>query len=343
MLNGLRYPIVQAPMAGVQDEVLAAAVSNAGGLGSLPCAMLNLDALQMSLENVCKLTDKPYNLNFFAHKTVPLTAEAKQVWLDTLAPYFKALNLDATQLADGPKRQAFNQEMLNVIAPFKPSVVSFHFGLPDVNLILAIKQWGGQVWSTATTVAEAKWLAENGADAIIAQGLEAGGHRGHFLKSDLDGQLNTLPLLSAIKQVVTIPVIAAGGIVDAKTVNQAITLGAIAVQVGTAYLLCDEAKTSDIHRHILQSDDAHHTKITNVFSGRAARGIVNRAIRELGPISKNAPSFPHASDAITALRKASEAKGLGDFTPLWCGQNATGCKAVSAKALTTILAKGLNA
>ena len=335
------FRLIQAPMAGAQDERLAAAVSNAGGLGSLPCAMLSLDGLKGAMSRLTKLTEHAYNLNFFAHESVPLTPEAEQAWLTTLSPYFHEFGLDPKQLAAGPKRQAFNQAMLDVIAPFKPKVVSFHFGLPDKTLMTPIQQWGGQVWSTATTVEEAVWLAQHGADAIIAQGLEAGGHRGHFLKPNLSGQLTTLDLVQAITKVVSTPVIAAGGIVDAQTVKQAMNAGASAVQVGTAYLLCDEATTSVVHRQALQAPGAHHTQITNVFSGRAARGIVNRAISELGPWNDTAPVFPHASDAMTALRKVNEANGLGDFSPLWCGQNAKGCLSVSAHSKTLELAQGL--
>ena len=336
------FPVIQAPMAGVQDERLTAAVCNAGALGSLPCAMLNLEALKDSLQRLTKLTDKPYNLNFFSHELLPLTDAAKHAWLTSLMPYFSEFGLDANQLVPGPKRQAFNQDMLDVIAEFKPKVVSFHFGLPKASLVEQIKQWGGQVWSTATTVDEAIWLENNGADAIIAQGLEAGGHRGHFLRSDLTGQLNTLDLLVECVQSVSLPVIAAGGVVDAKTVRAAMTSGASAVQVGTAYLLCHEATTSAVHRKALASSTAQYTAITNVFSGRAARGIVNRAINELGPLNQTAPPFPYASDAMTALSNVNEANGSGDFSPLWCGQDASGCRQVSAGEKTLELAQGLS-
>jgi nitronate monooxygenase len=228
-----------------------------------------------------------------------------------------------------------------VLAKFKPEVVSFHFGLPNEDLLLEIKSWGSKIISTATTVEEALWLEARGADAIIAQGLEAGGHRGHFLSDDLTEQLGTFSLLPQIIAAVDIPVIAAGGIVDAKTVRAAMAMGASAVQVGTAYLLCPECTTSDIHRAALQSEAAQHTALTNLFTGRPARGIMNRFMAELGPINNAAPDFPLASSAVAVLRSAAEQQGFGDFSPLWCGQNATGCQAIPAAELTRQLALGL--
>ena len=325
-------------MAGVQDHRLAVAVSNAGGLGSLPAAMLSLEALKAELTQLTSKTDKPYNVNFFCH-TPPVFSESREtVWRTALKPYYDELGLDANNIPTGPGRAPFTHEAADVLEAFKPPVVSFHFGLPAADLLARVKSWGSKVISSATTVEEALWLESRGADAVIAQGLEAGGHRGHFLNIDFDHdltrQLGTFALLPQIVQAVKIPVIAAGGIADAAGVKAALALGASAIQVGTAYLLCDEATTSQLHRAALKSTATQHTALTNLFTGRPARGIVNRLMRELGPISYTAPAFPLATAAIAPLRAAAEKSGNADFTPLWSGQNATGCREIGAAALT---------
>jgi nitronate monooxygenase len=189
-------------------------------------------------------------------------------------------------------------------------------------------------------VDEARWLEAHGADAIIAQGLEAGGHRGHFLSDDLAAQLGTMALVPQVVSAVRVPVIATGGIADARGVAAAMALGASAVQVGTAYLLCPEATTSAVHRAALASADARVTDVTNLFSGRPARGIVNRLMRELGPMSPLAPAFPLAASAVAPLRARAERGGRGDFSPLWSGQNASGCRELPAGEVTRALAEG---
>jgi nitronate monooxygenase len=203
-----------------------------------------------------------------------------------------------------------------------------------------VKGWGSKVLGSATTLDEAVWLEAHGADAVIAQGLEAGGHRGHFLSHDLTLQIGTLSLVPQLVRALGVPVIAAGGIADAQGVAAAMALGAAGVQVGTAFLLCPEATTSALHRAALQSDAARHTALTNVFTGRPARGIVNRVIRELGPIGSAPPAFPLATAGIAPLRTKAEAQGSGDFSPLWSGQNATGCKPLPAQDIVQSLAKG---
>ncbi|MFB2776556.1 NAD(P)H-dependent flavin oxidoreductase [Shewanella xiamenensis] len=339
-LFGIEFPIIQAPMAGVQGSTLAIAVSEAGGLGSLPCAMLSLEALEAELTEIRANTTKPINVNFFCHSEPQPQATKQATWLEQLAPYFAEFNLDSSVQPAGAQRTPYSKSQAEVLAKFKPEVVSFHFGLPDEELLLEIKSWGSKVISTATTVEEALWLEAHGADAIIAQGLEAGGHRGHFLSGDLTEQLGTFSLLPQVIAAVDIPVIAAGGIVDVATVRAAMTMGASAVQVGTAYLLCPECNTSAIHREALQSDAAQHTALTNLFSGRPARGIVNRFMAEMGPMNEAVPDFPLASSAVTGLRTAAERQGCGDFSPLWCGQNASGCQNIPAAELTRQLALG---
>lgn len=340
-LFGIELPIIQAPMAGVQGSALAIAVSQVGALGSLPCAMLSLEALDTALTHIRTQTTKPINVNFFCHHEPEPQAAKQAAWLNQLAPYFSKLGVNPDSQTVGAQRAPYTSTQAEVLAKFKPEVVSFHFGLPNEDLLLEIKSWGSKIISTATTVEEALWLEARGADAIIAQGLEAGGHRGHFLSDDLTEQLGTFSLLPQIIAAVDIPVIAAGGIVDAKTVRAAMAMGASAVQVGTAYLLCPECTTSDIHRAALQSEAAQHTALTNLFTGRPARGIMNRFMAELGPINNAAPDFPLASSAVVVLRSAAEQQGFGDFSPLWCGQNATGCQVIPAAELTRQLALGL--
>ncbi|MBC7891708.1 MAG: DUF561 domain-containing protein, partial [Sphingobacteriaceae bacterium] len=204
-----------------------------------------------------------------------------------------------------------------------------------------VRSWGSKILSSATTVNEARWLEAHGVDAIIAQGLEAGGHRGLFLTEDLSTQVGTLALVPQVVRAVRVPVIAAGGIASREGVAAALALGAAGVQIGTAYLLCPEALTSTVHRAALQSEAARHTVLTNLFTGRPARSIVNRFIREHGPLHAAAPAFPLAAAAVAPLRAHVESGGSGDFSPLWSGQNATGCQEIPAADLTWELAAGL--
>ncbi len=327
-------PIVQAPMAGVQNHRLAASVCEAGGLGSLPAAMLSLSDLQSELQALHQSTQNPYNVNFFCHAPPAPDDARQQAWHRTLAPYYRELGLDPETIPTGPGRVPFSAEAAHVLEAFRPAVVSFHFGLPSPELVARVKSWGSLVLSSATTVAEALWLQAHGADAIIAQGLEAGGHRGMFLTDELSTQVGTFALLPQIVQAVQLPVIAAGGISSAAGIAAAKALGAAGVQVGTAYLCSHEATTSALHRSALQSPAAQHTALTTLFSGRPARGIVNRLMRELGPLNAAAPAFPLATAAIAPLRAAGEAAGSSNFTPLWSGQNASGCRDLPAADIT---------
>lgn len=341
-LLGCQLPLIQAPMAGAQGVALAQAVCQAGALGSLPAAMLAPAGLQVALQTLSSACQGrwPWNLNFFCHPTPEPDAAAESAWRAALAPWFVEAGINPDQVPAGPGRLPFSHALADVVAPFAPPVVSFHFGLPAPDLLERVKSWGSVVLSSATTVQEARWLVDNGADAVIAQGLEAGGHRGHFLSDDLSLQMGCFALLPQIVAAVAVPVIAAGGIADAQGVRAALALGAAGVQVGTAYLCCPEATTSAPHRAALQSPAAQHTALTNLFSGRPARGIVNRLMRDLGPICPSAPAFPLASAAVTPLRAHFEALGRSDCTPLWSGQNASGCQALPAAELTRQLAQG---
>ncbi|MEY2690660.1 MAG: hypothetical protein RL375_4860 [Pseudomonadota bacterium] len=339
---GLDLPIIQAPMAGSQGVALALAVCHAGGLGSLPCALLNLvqqrEAVAALRAGLGDGSRRPFNLNYFCHRP-PTPDEAREAaWRAVLAPYFAELRLDASASVVAPVRAPIDAATAELLDELRPPVLSFHFGLPEPALLARLRSWGATLLSSATTLDEARWLQAQGVDAVIAQGLEAGGHRGHFLSDDLSRQLGTFALVPQLVKGLDVPVIAAGGIADAAGVAAALALGASAVQVGSAYLLCPEATTSAVHRAALASPAAAHTALTRLFSGRPARGIVNRLMTELGAMHPAAPDFPLASTALAPLRAAAEAQGSSDFSPLWCGQNASGCRAMPAGELTRALA-----
>ena len=347
--HGLR--LVQAPMAGSQNHQLASAVFKAGGLGSIPAAMLNAEQLQNELLAFQKSmadghhsqtwgTHLPVNVNFFCH-TPPAAQPAQEAaWRLKLTSTYQAHGIDPASVGSGPGRAPFSEESLQLMGQFKPAVVSFHFGLPKAEWVQQLKAWGLQVWSSATTVEEAQWLEQHGADAIIAQGLEAGGHRGMFLTADLNTQVSTLALVPQIVKAVKVPVIAAGGISNAAAVRAAKALGASAVQVGTAFLTSHEATTSALHRKALMSTQARQTALTNLFSGRPARGIVNKFMQDFGPLNVEAPAFPLATAAVAPLRAAAEAQGSSDYSPLWSGQNASDCEALPAADIAHKLLQG---
>lgn len=339
-LLGIDLPIIQAPMAGAQGSALAVAVSNAGGLGSLPCAMLGPDAMSKELSAIEAGTDRPFNVNFFCHAPPAPSAEREAAWRAALAPYYEEYGIDPDTIQPGPGRRPFGAEAAEVLEAIRPAVVSFQFGLPPADLLARVRTWGAKILGAATTVEEARWLEARGVDAVIAQGAEAGGHRSMFLSADVSTQIGTFALVPQVARAVRIPVIAAGGIADARGVAAAMALGAAGAVVGTAYLLCPEATTSAVHRAALTSEAARHTAFTNLFSGGPARGIVNRIMRELGPMSAAPPAFPLAATAIAPLRAKAESRGSGDFSPLWAGQNASGCKAIPAAELTRELAAG---
>ena len=325
-------------MAGVQGSRLAIAVANAGGLGSLPAALLTPEVLRSELLTMRAGTTAPYNVNFFCHQA-PVPHAARDLnWKQRLKPYYDEMGLAIDEVSTSATRTPFDAAQAELIAEFKPAVVSFHFGLPGASLLARVKSWGAIVMSSATTVAEARWLEGNGADVIIAQGAEAGGHRGMFLTNDITTQIGTFALVPQVVRAVSVPVVAAGGIADAQGVRAALELGATAVQVGTSFLLCDECDTSAVHRAALKSEGALHTVLTNVFTGRPARCIVNELVREVGPMSLDAPEFPLASTLVAPLRKHAEAMGSSSFSPIWAGQNATGCREISAAQITLELA-----
>ncbi len=329
---GCQLPIIQAPMAGAQDSRLAIAVCHAGGLGSLPCAMLSIEQIEREIVYIRANTASPFNVNFFAHHQVDYTPEMQNRWLQVLQPYYQQFGLSEQDICHTGGRQPFNQATADLLADLKVPLVSFHFGLPEDKLLQQIKASGAKVISTATTLTEARWLQAKGVDAIIAQGLEAGGHRGMFLHNDIATQSGTFALLPNLVKAIDLPVIAAGGISDAATSQCTFSLGADAVQAGTAFLLADEAKTKAGHKTALQSSKASDTRLTNIFSGGIARGIATPFIESLG-IHPAVPPFPHAAFVTDPIKNRAEQLGNNDFSAMWAGQNA--CLAVpgSAKAI----------
>jgi nitronate monooxygenase len=319
-LFGIELPLIQAPMAGPGTPELAMAVSDAGGLGSLPCAQLSLEQTRAALGRMGPAASRPFNLNFFAHTSPAVDPIRSLNWRARLAPYYVELGLDPESALPVAGRRPFDGDFCELVEEFRPTVVSFHFGLPQRGLLERVKAAGAKVISSATTVAEARWLEDHGCDAIIAMGFEAGGHRGSFLVEDMSRQVGTFALVPQVVDAVTVPVIAAGGVADARGIVAALALGAAAVQIGTAYLFCPEVKLPRVYFEALNRAGDDDTMITNVFTGRPARGIVNRVMREQGPLSSVTPPFPLAAAALAPLKEKSEAAGSGDFTNLWSGQ-----------------------
>jgi nitronate monooxygenase len=322
-LFAIDVPVLQAPMAGASDAELAIAVAKAGGLGALPAGMLDGEQVRAQVGQFrAAAKDKPLNLNFLAHK-MPVPNNAREnAWRERLKPYYLEFGIDPAAPVAGAARKPFDAAACAIVEEIRPAVVSFHYGLPEKELVARVKTAGCKIICSATTVGEARFLEANGCDAIIAQGLEAGGHRGMFLTTDVTTQIGLFALLPQVVDAVKIPVIATGGIGDARTMAAALTLGAAAVQIGTAFLLCPEAKILPPHRAALRTAHDESTVVTNVFSGRPARGLVNRAVRELGPISDIVPEFPLASGALAPLHAKAQAQGSGDFSPMFAGQAA---------------------
>lgn len=333
-LFGIDLPIIQAPMAGATTVDMVIATNRAGGLGSLPSAQLNVDGLRQALVEIRGSTKAPVNVNFFSHRSPPIDAASQARWRAMLASYYLEAGLDPAIPAAIAGRAPFDAAFCDVVEEFRPEVVSFHFGLPEQALVQRVKATGAKIISSATTVAEAIWLEANGADAVIAMGFEAGGHRGNFLSDDMTTQVGTMALVPQVVDAVRVPVIAAGGIADGRGVAAALMLGASAVQVGTAYLFCPEARIPDVHRSAIEASRDNSTAITNVFTGRPARGVVNRLMREIGPLSVDAPAFPTAGGALAPIRAKAEAASRDDFTSLWSGQGARLAPRMGAEELT---------
>ena len=337
-LVGTDLPIIQAPMAGAQGAAMAAAVCQAGGLGSLPCAMLDTDKARVEIGVIRQRAAGPLNVNFFTHEPTAPDPAADRRWREVLRPFYVEKGLDPDADMPAVNRAPFDASMCDMVEELKPEVVSFHFGLPAADLLARVKAAGCIVISSATSVKEAHWLAERGVDAIIAQGYEAGGHRGIFLGDDISRQAGTMALVPQVVDAVDLPVIAAGGIIDGRGIAAAFALGASAVQIGTAYLFTPEATITDMHRQALANASDDGTALTNLFTGRPARGLFNRIMHEISPISDKTPPFPTAGGALAPLKAAAEAEGMADFSSLWSGQAASLGRSMDAGLLTRTLA-----
>ncbi|CAM2151968.1 Nitronate monooxygenase [Pararobbsia alpina] len=337
-LVGVEHPIVLAPMAGPGGADLAIAVAAAGGLASLPCAQLSVDQARDAVRTIREKTSSPLNLNFFCH-TPPTPDPARSLaWRARLAPYYAELGLDAEAPLPSASRRPFDADYCALVEEVRPEVVSFHFGLPEASLLARVKATGARIFASATTVAEAQWLEARGVDVIIAMGFEAGGHRGNFLSDEMATQVGTFALVPQVVDAVKVPVIAAGGIADARGIVAAFALGASGVQIGTAYLFCPEAKVPEIHRQALREAHDDSTAVTNVFTGRPARGIMNRVMREMGPMAPVTPPFPLGGGALAPLRAKTEPSGVADFVNLWSGQASRLAREMPAGELTRKLA-----
>ncbi|WP_420138447.1 NAD(P)H-dependent flavin oxidoreductase [Sphingomonas sp.] len=314
-LFGIETPIVQAPMAAAQDAALAIAAIRAGALGSLPCALLTPDAVRAQVADVRAAVTGPLNLNFFCH-SLPGEVDDR-AWRAALQPYYREYGA-APPLAPPPLRQPFDEAMAALVADLRPQVVSFHFGLPDAPLLERVRSAGCRIIASANSPAEARWLADRGVDAVIAQGWEAGGHATCFLPADSSTRMGLFALVPQIVDAVDVPVIAAGGIADARGIAAAMMLGASGVQMGTAFLATPNSRISQFHRDRLGTEAGEVTVVTNLFTGRPARGLQTRLTRELGPTNPIVPPFPHGGDALAELRAHDPA----NFAAMWAGQAA---------------------
>lgn len=316
----LEYPIIQAPMSGATTPAMAAAAANAGAMGSLGCAEMPADRVAAELSAARKLTNRSLNVNFFVHAPPVPDAQRDREAVDRLAPWYDRLGAGAPQ-PPADVIPVFDEAMCETVIAGGPTVASFHFGLPDAALVGRLKAAGILILSTATSAEEARWLEAHGADAIIAQGAEAGGHNGWFLPrggADLTG---TMALVPRVVDAVRVPVIAAGGIADGRGVAAALMLGAAGVQVGTAFLATPECRVSDVHKQAVVAATGDDTLATRAFSGRHARGLANAFSREMA-VHRDWPDFPTMFAATGPIGAASVAAGLPDAVALWSGQAA---------------------
>ena len=330
-LVGTEHPIVQAPMAGAGGVELAVAAIEGGALGSLPCGMLSPGQVKEQVAELRSRTDRPFALNFFCH-SMPDELDDR-AWRALLQPYYE--EFEAEPGNGGAMRLPFDSDMAGVLEQLRAPIISFHFGLPAEPLLARVKSAGSLVIGNATTLEEALWLQDRGVDAIIAQGIEAGGHTGRFLGSSPAEAFGLFALIPLVADRIAVPVIAAGGIGDGRGIAAALTLGAGAVQLGTAYLHAPEARISDIHRARLCEG---RTLFTNLMTGGLARGLRGRLVDELGPVRSEAPPYPLASAALAPLRKAAEKQGEYGFGPMWAGQAAPLGRSLPAAELTRRLA-----
>lgn len=336
---GLTTPIIQAPMAGVSTPAMAAAVSNAGGLGSIALGASTPDAARAMIEQTATLTSRPFNANVFVHADPAPGADRARLWNRAIAPQFAAYGSEPPAEPRVIYRSfAHDDAMLAVLVETAPVVVSFHFGLPEPDRIRALKNAGCLLFASATSLEEAREIEAAGIDAIVAQGWEAGGHRGVFDPDAADDRLGTLALVRLLVEEASIPIIAAGGIMDGHGVRAALDLGAVAAQLGTAFIACPESTADDAYRAALSSEAANHTTMTRAISGRPARCLQNRFTRWAETIEVEPPAYPIAYDVGKALNAAARARGEGGFGAQWAGQGAPLSRSMPAADLMAVLA-----
>lgn len=336
---GIQHPIVQAPMAGTSTPQLAAAVSNAGGLGSLGIGANTADQARQAIEATRQLTDAPFNVNVFCHEPSHYDAARDTAWLQYLSPLFAEAGINPpTKLNEIYKSFLQDDAVFEMLLQERPAVVSFHFGLPTATHLTALRQAGIYTMASATNLQEAARIEQAGIDAIVAQGIEAGGHRGMFDPEATDERLSTAVLVRLLAQRTRLPVIAAGGIMDGQAIKAMLNLGAAAAQLGTAFVLCPESAANASYRANLKSERAATTRLTPVLSGRPARGMVNRLI-EFGEAAGSPPAaaYPYAYDAAKQLNAAAAKQGNNEFAAQWAGQGAPLARELPATSLMSTL------
>jgi nitronate monooxygenase len=340
---GIEKPIIQAPMAGVSTPALAAAVSNAGGLGSLGVGAMNAEGARKVIRETRALTSKPFNINVFCHKPATANEAIERQWLSWLAPQFQKYGATPpSSLSEIYKSFVVDQDMLKVFVEEKPAIVSFHFGLPSSEFMAELRKAGIKLLASATNLDEAAQVAAAGVDAIVAQGIEAGGHRGAFDPDATDDRLGTFALTRLLVKEFDLPVIAAGGIMDGAGIAAALALGAQAAQLGTAFVACPETSIDDGYRRAILGESARHTTFTAAISGRVARSMVNK-FTELGDEASapTPPAYPIAYDAGKALHAAAKAKGDFGYGAQWAGQAAALTRSLPAAELFAQLEREL--
>ncbi|WP_417277496.1 NAD(P)H-dependent flavin oxidoreductase [Celeribacter sp.] len=342
---GIPLPILQAPMAGVSTPKLAAAVSNAGGLGALGIGATDVAGAARMIAETRQATDRPFNVNVFAHATPKADPDAERSWLSILRPLFAEFDAEPpTELR--AIYQSFNDspELLRLLCETRPSVVSFHFGLPEPQAVAALRGAGITLLATATNLEEARLIKDAGIDCIVAQGIEAGGHRGVFDCCAFDPQLSTLALTRLLATEMDLPIIAAGGIMDGAGIAAAINLGASAAQLGTAFIDCPESTADAAYRQALHGPASYRTRLTSVISGRPARTLESRFTQaEDDGLADGPPAYPIAYDAGKALHAAATAKGEYGFGAHWAGQGAPRARSLPAAELVAALTRELGA
>ncbi|MBZ9785789.1 nitronate monooxygenase [Pseudomonas sp. REP124] len=337
-LLNIELPIIQSPMVGVSTPKLAAAVSNAGGLGSIGIGASNVEQARAMLRDTAALTDKPFNVNLFCHEPAVADAEREAQWLGFLAPLFDKFETPApTALREIYTSFVEDFGMLEMLLEERPAVVSFHFGLPPQSSIDALKNAGIVLLACVTNLAEAQQAERAGVHALVAQGYEAGGHRGVF-DPQQDSEMGTFALVRVLTDACKLPVIAAGGIMDGAGIKAVMQLGACAAQLGTAFILCPESSANPAYREALKGPRAHQTRVTSAISGRPARGMVNRNYIDLETNAPALPDYPIAYDANKALNAAAATKANTEFAVQWAGQGAPLAREMPAAALVNLLA-----